>query len=477
MEVEISKEVFESIKKKFVSFLSNSTNERIIFSGKFGSGKTTFLKHFFEEQSTGNISYEVFRISPVSYSISHNEDIIEYIKYDLITELLLKSHIEILTADIPAYYFLSDKDIATIFKSILNVINIKGVDFKSILDASKKLKEHLEERKKNVDEGDNFVEFLQNIEGRSGLFERDIITKTIEKVFERISKDGKQITLIVDDLDRVDPEHVFRILNVFSAHIDEDIYSKRGLKNKFGFDKIIFVCDYSNIEALFHNRFGNEADFNGYINKLYSRSIFEFDVKQEVVQYFRNILFKMDKKIVQQYSQSFNYFGSKQGDLLEQTIISSINFGFLTIRTLNKLIGENLSSTSADLMDFLVRCVRLDEERYTLFLLRLNLFLLSSLKKLSETFQLLYDRNISLKIDSTLQYIFYFIETDFRNKFSGEDSLIEFTTPEGIFNITSVDYKIKIYSKGNEEGKLSNSQYLSILRYFINRMREKSKSY
>lgn len=476
MEVEISKEIFNSVNKKFASFLSNSTNERIIFSGKFGSGKTTFLKHFFEEESKERISYEVFRISPVSYSISVNEDIIEYIKYDLITELLVKTHIEILTADIPTYYFLSDKDIATIFRSILNVINTKGIDFKNILAASKKLKEHLEERKRSVDEGDKFVEFLETIEGRSGLFERDIITKTIETIFKRISNSSTSITLVVDDLDRVDPEHVFRILNVFSAHIDEDIYSKRGLKNKFGFDKIIFVCDYSNIESLFHNRFGKEADFNGYINKLYSRSIFDFNVQQEVVNYFKNLLFKMDKNVVQRHSASFDYFGTKQGDLLAQTIISSINFGFLTIRTLNKLIGENLSSVYTDLHDSLVRCVRLDEERYTLFLLRLNLFLFGSLKNLNQTFQRLFDRNINLKLDPPLNYIFYYFETSIRHNFSVKDPLIEFSTPEGTFCITTQDLETIIYPKGNKGVGLTNNQCLSILQYFVNRMKEVSKS-
>ena len=46
-------------------------------------GKTTFLEQFFGKENQENLTnkYQVFRIFPVNYSISTNEDIIQYIKY------------------------------------------------------------------------------------------------------------------------------------------------------------------------------------------------------------------------------------------------------------------------------------------------------------------------------------------------------------------------------------------------------------
>jgi hypothetical protein len=61
-------------------------------------------------------------------------------------------------------------------------------------------------------------------------------------------------------------------LNVFAAHFD---INEKG--NKFGFDKVIFVCDIENIRKIFSNRYGQNTDFNGYIDKFYSREIFAFD--------------------------------------------------------------------------------------------------------------------------------------------------------------------------------------------------------
>lgn len=79
-------------------------------------------------------------------------------------------------------------------------------------------------------------------------------------------------------MDRIDPEHIFRILNVFSAHFNirnED-------SNKFGFDKVIFVCDIENIRNIFFAKYGSNTDFNGYINKFFSSHIYHFENKTEI---------------------------------------------------------------------------------------------------------------------------------------------------------------------------------------------------
>ena len=87
-------EVFEYPIKEFKAHLENALNERILFSGKYGIGKTRFLDDFFKTENQveifGEDLFEVYKICPINYSIASNEDILKYIKYDLIIELLKK---------------------------------------------------------------------------------------------------------------------------------------------------------------------------------------------------------------------------------------------------------------------------------------------------------------------------------------------------------------------------------------------------
>ena len=82
----------------------------------------------------------------------------------------------------------------------------------------------------------------------------------------------KENILIIDNIDRIDPEHIFRILNIFSSHM---LFSQDRVKiNKFFFDKVIVVCDINNIRNIYKNKYGPDVDFSGYIDKFYSTSIF-----------------------------------------------------------------------------------------------------------------------------------------------------------------------------------------------------------
>ena len=88
-------ELFENNAKNFTSHLLVEGNERIIFSGRFGTGKTTFLNEFFLEENQElhfkGIKYNTIKVYPVNYSIASNEDIFEYIKYDILIEMLLNN--------------------------------------------------------------------------------------------------------------------------------------------------------------------------------------------------------------------------------------------------------------------------------------------------------------------------------------------------------------------------------------------------
>ncbi|MEE9430770.1 MAG: hypothetical protein V3V16_07010, partial [Melioribacteraceae bacterium] len=78
-EKEIEFEIpIDQLYPKFVEHLEIENNSRILFSGKFGIGKTYFLNEFFEDKKD---KYEVFHLFPINYQISSNEDIIEFLKY------------------------------------------------------------------------------------------------------------------------------------------------------------------------------------------------------------------------------------------------------------------------------------------------------------------------------------------------------------------------------------------------------------
>lgn len=116
---------------------------------------------------------------------------------------------------------------------------------------------------------------------RGSIYEEDSITILLSYLINCVQQNNKErkTVLIIDDLDRIDPTHIFRILNVFASHND---YQATG-KHKFDFDKIIVVCDVDNLRNIFHSKFGQSVDFSGYIDKFYDIEPFNYDNKNEVI--------------------------------------------------------------------------------------------------------------------------------------------------------------------------------------------------
>ncbi|NQU52063.1 MAG: hypothetical protein HQ522_05945 [Bacteroidetes bacterium] len=174
-----------------------------------------------------------------------------------------------------------------ILKNLLKVIpNLGGVadGIDSFQELYKKYNEGLE--KGQALQEDSVKIFISDLE-RNFLLEYDNVAKFIQ---EKLNKIDKKKVLIIDDLDRLDPEHIFRLFNVFSAHFDlVDDNS-----NKFGFDKIIFVCDIENIRKIFAHKYGSKVDFSGYIDKFYSTEIFYLFHKNV---FNKNISPYLEKKI------------------------------------------------------------------------------------------------------------------------------------------------------------------------------------
>lgn len=132
-------------------------------------------------------------------------------------------------------------------------------------------------------------------------------------------KNEKQSVLILDDLERIDPEHIFRILNIFSAHFNSQ---NEELPNKFGFDKIILVADVQNLKSIFHYRYGEQTDFNGYFDKFFSIEVFEFKNEEIITKVVDQIIsrFQIEDKSLKEISKGSGYLKIFLEDILKKSL-------------------------------------------------------------------------------------------------------------------------------------------------------------
>ncbi|MCK4355128.1 hypothetical protein KAW43_02110 [Candidatus Parcubacteria bacterium] len=270
----------EELFPKFKEHLEIKDNSRILFSGKFGIGKTYFLKEFFRANQE---EYEVFHFSPINYQINSNEDISEFLKYDILVELNRKNK-DIFQEndynnliDLQRLFFVWGKNNFTeIFKNGLSYIPKLGRPLKE----TAKLVENFWTFKQKIEAGEKGIieNFLKKIK-EENIAETDYLSELLREKIQK-QKNEKQSILILDDLERIDPEHIFRILNVFSAHFD---LQNKELPNKFGFDKIILVADIQNLKSIFHHKYGEQTDFSGYFNKFFTVEIFQFK-NEEIIE-------------------------------------------------------------------------------------------------------------------------------------------------------------------------------------------------
>ena len=226
----------ESYFPEFKDHLDIKNNKRILFSGGFGTGKTYFLKKFFNNEEYKE-KYKVIHLHPTNYQVSSNENIIDLIKLDIVTEISSTKE---------------QNKKETVDKVINNVF------FKSLISIGKSFT--LTSIPLNIIE-----EFIENFN-----------TITEESIKEKLDKMGenKEKILIVDDLDRMEPKHIFRIMNIFSSLVGED--EKNTFANRLGFDKVIFVSCDKNLTSIFHHFYGEDTNMAGYMNKFYSIDIFEY---------------------------------------------------------------------------------------------------------------------------------------------------------------------------------------------------------
>jgi len=275
----------QSLYGGFETHLNIPDNNSVFFSGKYGTGKTTFLKHFFAQFDE---MYDVYHLYPINYQIKSNEDVLDLLKYDILSTLLEKHPMpfpQTETAGIVEHAYLWKKFIGENYtlnsaiqysldymeealSPITAPVGIPIQALKKPLSDILNLNEKFREFRIKHENGD--YEKVENFLGSIQTNESDGLSYIISKKVREM-QGNKRSVLILDDLDRMDPEHIFRILNVFSAFHEQDNGG-----NKFGFDTVILVGDIANIRHIFEHFYGVETDFNGYIDKFYSYDVYVF---------------------------------------------------------------------------------------------------------------------------------------------------------------------------------------------------------
>lgn len=248
-------------------------NRQTIVSAKFGDGKTYFLNQYIESHKDDTF---FIVLHPVNYIVSPNEDIFEYIKRDILCSLVHRTEFQEINWDEALKELLSYDTMLDTVDTIATSIpcgNLLTLPF------------HLFKKVDDKFAVDKYFDRFKNTKG--GLFEFDQFTFAIQRTLNEIKKNGQSTILIIEDLDRIDPEHLFRILNVLAAHVDEDKNT-----NKFGFDNIIAVLDYETTEHIFHHFYGAQANYKGYMSKFMSSYPFRYSItevaRDQLLEYFKN---------------------------------------------------------------------------------------------------------------------------------------------------------------------------------------------
>lgn len=262
--------------REFKKYLENSP--RIIFSAKFGDGKTQFLKEITENEEFDG--YQFFTIYPVNYVVADNADIFEYVKRDILLQMAKQNLLNEIDLNALITSFASFET----FKEILTflVSCMPGGDFiNKLIDKGLAIKKDFDEKKLSFEKFDSAFKAM-----RGGIYDEDAYTQIIREglkyLRESINVEGgnKKSVLVIEDLDRLDPGHLFRILNVISAHIDSYCYKGNTSENKFGFDNIVIVMDYDATKHIFEHFYGKQASYYGYMSKFMTTEPFRYSLKE-----------------------------------------------------------------------------------------------------------------------------------------------------------------------------------------------------
>lgn len=284
------------------------SHDRVILSAKFGDGKTFFLNQFKEKyKKDKNSPFEFITLYPVNYQVLPNNDIFNLIKHDVLLQMLQLKMIDVdyeVTDKMAAEFYIQSHfgSVAETFISMLSAVEANDAVSKALIaglrvgNLFKSLRNKIDKYKEEYDQTSFLNHYLSSFDENS-VYENDVVTKIIRDNIETYQeKNNKRVVLIIEDMDRLDPAHLFRILNVFTAQMD---YGYRCfvpnvndslVGNKFGVSNVVFVMHEDNTKAIFHHFYGEDADYKGYMSKFYNKDIFTFSLAEEKEKYALSLI-------------------------------------------------------------------------------------------------------------------------------------------------------------------------------------------
>lgn len=264
-------------------------NSRCILSAPFGEGKSYFLNEFIKSHVD---EYDFITIYPTNYQICDNRDILEYIKRDVLFGLIaldnkLVDGFDTTKLGILKKTILESRDRVAECIPDINA-SVSGIGFAfspgKVINTLSKIWESCQ-KQLEVD-GNPYKEYLLSFDNeKGGIYELDAVTNLICSLVNVRQENGRKVVLVVEDLDRIDPGQIFRILNVLSAHMSYLNGYDDGAKNKFNFDRILLLCDFKNIEKIYRHLYGEKTDFKGYISKFSAVHPFEYSIRDKIVKH------------------------------------------------------------------------------------------------------------------------------------------------------------------------------------------------
>lgn len=324
-------------------------NDKIFFSGKFGSGKSYFIESYFEKHKS---EFDAIVISPVNYEINTNDDIFRLIKLDILLKLTANDKLNLIHEDYSIsdslFLLLQDKNKLKkisweIIKSAVKLSPVYSSQGTEILNILEKVSKNVAKKRNNpsLEKADYFIKSFEDTDWY--YLSNDAITCILKESIPNLKKP----VLIIEDLDRIEPGHIFRILNIFSSH-----YQQKEDKHKFGFTKVILVGDIRNIKNIFCHVYGAKTDFAGYMDKFYTSKPFEFSNAHAIDFYIRNLLFQSDDERIKRFMIAFITFLEFHGIINLRQILklnaSSFEIPDIKLNVISKkeLIDSNIDHST-----------------------------------------------------------------------------------------------------------------------------------
>lgn len=334
---------------KFSDFFENS--KRMILSAKFGDGKTYMLDKFMRQDNPKNPKYYFVILHPVNYVVEENRDIFEYIKRDILFQLLQDDMLLDTEESLDRLVEAISENIS--FSEVCDFLSaiapIPG--FESVAKLLGKCTIKVSEIRKTYQDKKMLpYNYVNSFALKTGsIAECDGFTRLIQETLRIIAETHQcQTVLIIEDMDRLDPAHLFRIQNILGANIDNPYFvntaqnegdDQEGNPNKFGFSKILLVMDYETSEHIFHHFYGEKADYEGYMQKFLDNPPFTFSQRSEAQN-------KVREKIRTNCKIDDNFFGNQLKDewysKTNPKIIDFINE--LSVRRCKQIILQDVDS-------------------------------------------------------------------------------------------------------------------------------------